>query len=50
MGLAERGSVVRVLDARNNWLEVVIVEHGRPKEDPASLDRGWVNAIYFDPK
>ncbi|MER3429217.1 MAG: hypothetical protein C4334_14220 [Pyrinomonas sp.] len=50
VGLAERGSVVRVLDARNNWLEVVIVEHGRPKEDPASLDRGWVNAIYFDPK
>ena len=50
VGLAERGSVVRVLDARNNWFEVVIVEHGRPKEDPASSDRGWVNANYLDPK
>lgn len=50
VGLAERGSVVRVLDARNNWFEVIIVEHGRPKEDPTSSDRGWVNANYLDPK
>jgi serine/threonine protein kinase len=52
IGLAESGSKVRVLsaDSNNNWVEVLVVEHSRPKRDPYSSDRGWVNKrfIKFD--
>ncbi|HEX2269450.1 MAG TPA: SH3 domain-containing protein, partial [Pyrinomonadaceae bacterium] len=52
IGLAESGSKVRVLstDGNNNWVEVLVVEHARPKVDPYSSDRGWVNKrfIKFD--
>ena len=46
IGLAESGSKVKVLSADNNWVEVQIVEHARPKTDPYSSDRGWVNKRY----
>ena len=52
IGLAESGSKVRVLSAdnNNNWVEVLVVQHARPKTDPYSSDRGWVNKrfIKFD--
>jgi len=50
IGLAETGSKVKVLSADNNWYEVQVVEHGRPKTDPYSSDRGWVNKrfVRFD--
>jgi serine/threonine protein kinase len=49
IGLAESGSKVRVLSANsdNNWVEVQVVEHARPKTDPYSSDRGWVNKRYI---
>jgi len=46
IGLAESGSKVKVLSADNNWIEVQIVEHSRPKSDPFSSDRGWINKRY----
>src|SRR3954447_22200396 len=46
IGLAESGSKVKVLSADNNWYEVQIVEHPRPKTDPYASDRGWVNKRY----
>jgi hypothetical protein len=46
IGLAESGSKVKVLSADNNWYEVQIVEHARPKTDPYSSDRGWINKRY----
>ena len=48
IGLAESGSKVKVLSvsAENNWYEVQVVEHGRPKIDPYSSDRGWINKRY----
>ena len=46
IGLAESGSKVKVLAADNNWYEVQVVEHSRPKIDPYSSDRGWVNKRY----
>ena len=46
IGLAETGSRVKVLSADSNWYEVQVVEHGRPKVDPYSSDRGWVNKRY----
>jgi serine/threonine protein kinase len=49
VGLAEAGSQVKVLSVggNNNWYEVEIVQHSRPKGDPSSLDRGWVNRDYL---
>ncbi|HEY6806393.1 MAG TPA: serine/threonine protein kinase [Pyrinomonadaceae bacterium] len=44
VGLAEKGSHVRVLNKQNNWYQIVVIRHGRNKEDPDSEDRGWVNA------
>src|SRR6185436_651990 len=47
IGLAESGSKVKVLSADSNWYEVQVVEHARPKTDPYSSDRGWVNKRYI---
>ncbi len=48
IGLAESGSKVKVLSVDNNWFEIQIVEHGRPKTDPYSSDRGWINKRYVE--
>jgi hypothetical protein len=50
IGLAESGSKVKVLSADNNWYEVQVVAHGRPKSDPYSADRGWISKkfVRFD--
>ncbi|HEY9502880.1 MAG TPA: SH3 domain-containing protein, partial [Pyrinomonadaceae bacterium] len=50
IGMAEFGSKVKVLSADNNWYEVQVLEHARPKSDPYSSDRGWVNKrfVKFD--
>jgi uncharacterized protein YgiM (DUF1202 family) len=50
IGLAESGSRVKVLSADNNWFEVMVLQHGRPKTDPFSSDRGWINKrfVRFD--
>ncbi len=43
VGLAEKGSRVRVLQASGKWFQVRVVERGRPKEDPDSADEGWAH-------
>jgi serine/threonine protein kinase len=51
IGLAESGSKVKVLSiADNNWYEVQVTQHARPKDDPYSSDRGWINSrfVRFD--
>src|SRR6266513_1158088 len=50
VGLAESGSRVRVLNVNGNWCEVQVVQHSRTKDDPNSLDKGWVNkqSLKFD--
>ena len=47
VGLAESGSRVRVLNVNGNWCEVLVVQHSRAKDDPNSLDRGWVNKKFL---
>jgi serine/threonine protein kinase len=49
VGLAESGSRVQVLSvsSNNNWCEVQIVQHSRPKDDPGSADRGWLNRDFL---
>jgi serine/threonine protein kinase len=48
VGMVESGSRVRVLKVYNNWVEIEILQHGRPKEDPYSSDHGWINKKYID--
>lgn len=50
VGVAEIGSRVRVLASDNNWYEVQVLQHGRPKTDPFTSDRGWINKkfVKFD--
>jgi hypothetical protein len=48
IGLAEIGSKVKVLSVDNNWYEVEVIQHGRPKADPYSSDRGWLNKRYVE--
>jgi serine/threonine protein kinase len=43
VGLAEEGSRVRVLEKRKNWRRIIVVRHGRDKEDHDSKDEGWVD-------
>lgn len=50
VGMAENGSRVKILAAEENWFEVQVLEHGRPKADPFTSDRGWINKrfVRFD--
>jgi serine/threonine protein kinase len=48
VGLAEQNSRVRVLNVSNSWYEVQVIQHGRDKMDPDSLDRGWVHRRFLD--
>src|SRR5262249_16033431 len=49
IGLAESGSRVQVLSISNNsnWCEVQVLQHARPKDDPSSADRGWLNRTFL---
>lgn len=50
VGLAESGSRVKILASEDNWYQVQVLEHGRPKTDPFTSDRGWINKrfVKFD--
>jgi serine/threonine protein kinase len=50
VGVAENGSRVRILAANDNWYEIQVLEHGRPKTNPFTADRGWINKkfVKFD--
>ncbi len=50
IGLAENGSRVKILATDDNWYEVQVLQHGRPKTDPFTSDRGWINKrfVKFD--
>lgn len=50
IGLAEAGSRVKVLSENNNWYEIQVLTHGRPKTDQFLSDRGWINKrfVKFD--
>ena len=49
VGLAESGSRVQILtiNPNSNWCEVQVLQHARPKDDPSSQDRGWINRTYL---
>jgi serine/threonine protein kinase len=48
IGILTKGSKVKILNTKENWMEISIIEHGRPKDDPNSADRGWVSKTYIN--
>jgi len=48
IGLVPKNSRVRIVNSKDNWYEVDIIEYGRPKETPSDADHGWVNKRYID--
>ena len=49
VGLAEKGSRVRVISSSGNWREVVVVAHGRVSGGGASVDQGWLDGSLLQP-
>ena len=49
VGKAEVGSRVQILTMNPNssWCEVQVLQHSRPKDDPSSSDRGWLNRVFL---
>jgi len=50
IGLAEAGSRIKILATGDSWYEIQVLQHGRPKTDPFTSDKGWVNKkfVRFD--
>jgi serine/threonine protein kinase len=46
LGIVTNGSRVRVLNVRNSWYEIEVLQHGR--DDPNSADRGWINKRFLE--
>lgn len=48
IGLVPKGSKVRILDSKDNWMKVEITELSRPKNNPTDKEQGWVNKKYIN--
>ncbi len=48
IGLVPRGSRVRIVNSKDNWLEIAIIERTRQKDDPDEKEQGWVNRRYIN--
>jgi serine/threonine protein kinase len=48
IGLVPKGSKVKVITTKDNWLEIDIIEFSRPKDDSNDAEHGWVNRRYID--
>ncbi len=50
VGMAARGSIVKILAASGGWYQVQILQHGRPKERADYADQGWADRDFLRPK
>ena len=48
IGLVTKDSRVRIVGSQDNWYEVDIIEHGRPKSKPEFAEHGWVSRKYIE--
>ena len=48
IGLVTRNSRVRILEARNNWYHVDVIEQGRERPERLAVNRGWIYGKYVD--
>jgi hypothetical protein len=43
IGLVSKDSRLRIKSVDDNWYEVDIIEHGRPKENENWAEHGWIS-------
>ena len=48
IGLVPKNSRVRIVNTKDNWYEVDIIEFSRPKENQTDAEHGWVFKRYID--
>lgn len=48
IGLVTKNSRVRIVNSRNNWYQVDIIEQGRPRNSQPNSTRGWLNGKYLE--
>jgi serine/threonine protein kinase len=47
-GVVPKNSKVRIVNSKDNWYEIDVVEFSSPKENPSDAEHGWVNKRYID--
>lgn len=48
IGLVTKNSKVRIVNSRDNWYQVDVVEQGRERPNATNATRGWLNGKYID--
>ncbi|MBA3600619.1 MAG: SH3 domain-containing protein, partial [Acidobacteria bacterium] len=48
IGIVSKNSRLKIVGSQDNWYEIDIIEHGRPKEKPEYAEHGWVSGKYID--
>jgi hypothetical protein len=48
VGLVTKNSKVRIVNSRDNWYQVDVIEQGRVRNTPVTATRGWLNGKYLD--
>jgi len=48
IGMVPKNSTVRIVNSKDNWYEVDIIEYGRPKKNQTDADHGWVYKPLID--
>jgi serine/threonine protein kinase len=43
IGMVPQNSRFRIVNSTDNWYEIDVIQYGRPKENPAAADRGWIS-------
>ncbi|MDQ6787671.1 MAG: serine/threonine protein kinase [Acidobacteriota bacterium] len=47
-GVVPKNSKVRIVNSKDNWYEIDVVEFSHPKENPSDAEHGWVNKRFID--
>ena len=50
VGLVPKDSRVRIVNSKDSWYEIDVIEFSRPKENQSDAEHGWVNKRYIDVK
>ncbi len=48
IGIVPKNSRVRIVNSKDNWYEIDVVEFSRPKESASDAEHGWVSKRYID--
>lgn len=48
VGVVSKGAKVKIVGKQDNWLEIDIIESGRPDDNSQNAQHGWVDRRYID--